>query len=66
VPTILASETIHGDEEVPEGVTGVVTTMEVDVLAHLSVRARNNQVYLGVCYDHAEWEAVKTLEGKTV
>jgi hypothetical protein len=40
--------------------------MEVDVLAHLSVRARNNKVYLGVCYDPAEWEEVQKSEGRFV
>ena len=65
-PTILGTTNISGDEEVPNGVTGVVTPVEIDVLAHLSVRARNQKVFLGVCYDQEEWESLEKYNGRMV
>jgi len=40
-PTILLASSLSGEEEVPPGVVGVITPDAPDVLAHISVRARN-------------------------
>ena len=39
---------LSGEEEVPPGVVGVITNDAPDVLAHISVRARNLKV-LDIC-----------------
>lgn len=43
-PTVLLCYRVTGEEEVPEGVVGVLTPDAPDVLSHLSVRARNMKV----------------------
>lgn len=43
-PTLLVCYRVTGEEEVPEGVVGVLTPDAPDVLSHLSVRARNMKV----------------------
>eukprot|EP00826_Nyctotherus_ovalis_P048545 TRINITY_DN5730_c0_g2_i10.p1 TRINITY_DN5730_c0_g2~~TRINITY_DN5730_c0_g2_i10.p1 ORF type:complete len:631 (+),score=177.94 TRINITY_DN5730_c0_g2_i10:1016-2908(+) len=45
--TIVLTEIVSGDEEVPQGVTGLILLNDSDypdVLAHVSVRARNGRV----------------------
>ncbi len=44
-PTILLANAVSGEEEVPAGVKGVITKDAPDVLAHISVRARNLKVH---------------------
>jgi alpha-glucan,water dikinase len=54
IPTIILTEGISGEEEVPTGVQGIVLINNSDypdVLAHVSVRARNGKVLLAVCLD---------------
>ena len=46
-PTVLVCYRVTGEEEVPEGVVGVLTPDAPDVLSHLSVRARNMKVSKG-------------------
>ena len=50
-PTILLAHSLSGEEEVPPGVVGVITPDAPDVLAHISVRARNLKVLLATCFD---------------
>jgi len=55
-PTIVLTEAVTGEEEVPSGVKGIVLINNSDypdVLAHVSVRARNGKVLLAVCLDFA-------------
>ncbi|MBP5233022.1 MAG: hypothetical protein J6333_06400, partial [Planctomycetes bacterium] len=40
-PTLLLTDSAAGDEDAPEGVVGIVTRVAPDLVAHLSVRARN-------------------------
>ncbi len=64
-PTIVLTESISGDEEVPAGVKGIVLINNSDypdVLAHVSVRARNGKVLLAVCLDFTG-KTVATLRG---
>ena len=54
--TILLCEKIDGEEEVPVNVQAIVLidgTDFPDVLAHVSVRARNLKVMFTVCFDDA-------------
>jgi len=61
--TILLCEKINGEEEVPNNVQAIVLvdgTDYPDVLAHVSVRARNMKVMFTVCFSD---EKIKQLEG---
>jgi alpha-glucan,water dikinase len=40
-PTCLLAERVRGDEEIPEGVVGILTKSTVDIVSHVAVRARN-------------------------
>ncbi len=54
--TVLLCEKIDGEEEVPQNVQAIVLidgTDYPDVLAHVSVRARNLKVMFVVCFDEA-------------
>jgi alpha-glucan, water dikinase len=65
-PTILYAKRVTGEEEVPEGVVGVVSGDAPDVLSHLSVRARNLRVLFAACYDEVLLGEIEGLAGKTV
>lgn len=55
-PTILLSGSVSGEEEIPSGVQAVLVRSAAespDILSHVSVRARNAHVLLGVCFDPA-------------
>ena len=68
--TVLMTRKIDGDEEVPEGVVGVVLVNGFsypDVLAHVSVRARNNKALFAVHLDEKKGgEMMHRLKGKWV
>lgn len=40
-PTIIISDALGGIEDIPEGVTAVLSSSIVDVLSHIAIRARN-------------------------
>lgn len=50
-PTILVAKSVKGEEEIPDGVVGVITPDMPDVLSHVSVRARNSKVLFATCFD---------------
>jgi len=66
MPTVLVSEQVAGEEEVPEGVVGVVTPSAPDVLSHVAVRARNMKVFLATCYERSPIDQLATLQGKAI
>merc|ERR1719401_3115511 len=54
VPTVLLSGAVSGEEEVPDGVVGVLVRSAKeapDILSHCAVRARNFGVLLATCFD---------------
>lgn len=63
-PTVLITEAVAGDEEIPAGVTAVITTDSPDLVSHVAVRARNTRVLFATCYDDSHFEQLKALEGK--
>ncbi|EKX44106.1 hypothetical protein GUITHDRAFT_72452 [Guillardia theta CCMP2712] len=65
-PTVLLANSLSGEEEVPPGVVGVITPDAPDVLAHISVRARNLKVLFASCFDPDEFDNLGKLVGKTV
>jgi alpha-glucan,water dikinase len=64
--TVLVVARVGGEEEIPEGVTALLTGSELDALAHICVRARNGQVLLAVCHDEGLLEQIKQKNGKAV
>ena len=69
--TILLVERITGEEEVPNNVQAIVllasqTGDHPDVLAHVSVRARNLHVMLAVVFDETKCQELASLEGKHI
>lgn len=64
--TVLIAIRVSGEEEVPDGVTALITGCELDALAHISVRARNGHTLLAVCHDSELLEQLRRMAGKTV
>ena len=69
--TVLIVDKITGEEEVPSNVQAIVllaseTGDHPDVLAHVSVRARNLKVLLCVLFDQEKCNQVAALEGKHI
>ena len=65
-PTVLVSDQVSGNEDIPEGVSAVITTATVDLVSHAAVRARNGHVLFATCFDPAPYENLKKLNGKTL
>eukprot|EP00292_Cryptomonas_paramecium_P002089 CAMPEP_0113682442 /NCGR_PEP_ID=MMETSP0038_2-20120614/12666_1 /TAXON_ID=2898 /ORGANISM="Cryptomonas paramecium" /LENGTH=1530 /DNA_ID=CAMNT_0000601513 /DNA_START=87 /DNA_END=4675 /DNA_ORIENTATION=- /assembly_acc=CAM_ASM_000170 len=65
-PTVLLASSVSGEEEVPPGVVGVITPDAPDVLAHISVRARNLKVFFATCFDSDEFESLSKFAGRRV
>lgn len=68
---MLIVDKITGEEEVPSNVQAIVllsaaTGSHPDVLAHVSVRARNLKVMLACVYDEAKCQELLRLEGKHI
>ena len=65
-PTVLLVRKVTGEEEVPEGVVAIVLAYSVDypdVLAHVSVRARNCKVLFCVAFSAKAVDPLMQLEG---
>lgn len=65
-PTILIANKVSGEEEIPDGVVGVLTPDMPDVLSHVSVRARNSKVCFATCFDQSILRNLKLKEGKAI
>ena len=65
--TVLIVDKITGEEEVPANVQAIVLMNSADypdVLAHVSVRARNLKVLLCVLFDEPQYKTLMGLTGK--
>lgn len=65
-PTVLVSDEVSGEEEIPEGVTAVLTTAMPDLVSHVAVRARNARVLMATCYDQGKFAQLQQWEGRLV
>jgi alpha-glucan,water dikinase len=63
-PTVLITDAVAGDEEIPAGVIAVITTDSPDLVSHVAVRARNTRVLFATCYDDSQFEQLKSLKGQ--
>ena len=57
-PVVVIAERLDGSEDIPEGVTAVITAAATDVLSHVAIRARAQKVLLASCFDA---EAMKEM-----
>ena len=62
-PTVIVSPSLDGLEDIPAGVTAVVTGATVDVLAHVALRARAQGVLLAACLDSDVLASLTALAG---
>lgn len=51
-----------GMEDIPQGVTAVLTESTTDVLSHVAIRARSQGVLLATCFDDAEWNKLTAMK----
>lgn len=65
-PVAILVEKLTGNEDIPENVVAVITGSATDVLSHVAIRARAQDVLLASCFDPAALDALRELEGKTV
>jgi alpha-glucan,water dikinase len=65
-PTVVVVERVEGDEEIPEGITAVIAPDVTDVVSHVAVRARNNNVLFAACFDSERLEELKKMRGRNV
>jgi len=65
-PTVILTEKIMGEEEIPEGVVAVISPDRVDVLSHVSIRARNANILFATCYEHKIFDELKSTKGKSI
>jgi alpha-glucan,water dikinase len=65
-PTVILTERVMGDEEIPDQVTAVIAPDVTDIVSHVAVRARNNQVLFAACHDAELLDKLKALQGRHV
>ncbi|XP_038973622.1 alpha-glucan water dikinase 2 [Phoenix dactylifera] len=65
-PTIIISNKVTGEEEIPDGVVGVLTSDMPDVLSHVSIRARNNKVCFASCFDQNILQDLQLKKGMKI
>ena len=65
-PVVLICNKVTGEEEIPEGAVAVICSTELDALAHVCVRARNNKVLLAICFDKDIVQGLQGLIGQWV
>ncbi|MEA2083530.1 MAG: PEP/pyruvate-binding domain-containing protein [Thermodesulfobacteriota bacterium] len=65
-PALIITDTVSGDEEIPDGVVGVVTPAGVDILSHVSVRARNVGVLFATCFSTEIIDELKSFKGRVL
>eukprot|EP00286_Rhodomonas_abbreviata_P000694 CAMPEP_0181291048 /NCGR_PEP_ID=MMETSP1101-20121128/1749_1 /TAXON_ID=46948 /ORGANISM="Rhodomonas abbreviata, Strain Caron Lab Isolate" /LENGTH=1087 /DNA_ID=CAMNT_0023395393 /DNA_START=89 /DNA_END=3353 /DNA_ORIENTATION=+ len=62
-PQVLIVKTIGGIEDIPPGVSAILTRSGMDVLSHIAIRARNQGVLLATCHDDGEFDKLTKLSG---
>ena len=64
-PVIALINRLQGDEEIPEGVSGIVVTHETPYLSHFAVRAREAGVVFVACEDTEQASILKPFVGQS-
>lgn len=61
---VVIADKITGDEEIPDGVTAIITPDVTDIVSHIAVRARNKNLLFATCYDQGIISRLKSLKGR--
>ena len=62
--TVILTEKITGEEEIPQHVTAILTPDTTDIVSHVAIRARNGRVLLATCYDTEILQTLRDLKGR--
>ena len=65
-PVVVLSARLGGLEDIPPGVTAVITASPVDLLSHIAIRARQTGVLLAAMPDPGGWADLMTKNGEGV
>ncbi|CAN8325774.1 unnamed protein product [Cochlearia groenlandica] len=65
-PTVIIASKVTGEEEIPDGVVAVLTPCMIDVLSHVSIRARNSKICFATCFDQNVIQNLKSKEGRAI
>jgi alpha-glucan,water dikinase len=49
-------------QDIPPGITAVLTKSSTDVLSHVAIRARSQGVLLATCFDDGEWQRLVGMQ----
>jgi alpha-glucan,water dikinase len=49
-------------QDIPPGITAVLTKSSTDVLSHVAIRARSQGVLLATCFEDAEWQRLVAMQ----
>jgi len=63
-PTVVVTDKVAGDEEIPEEVVAVIAPDVTDLVSHVAVRARNAQILFAACSDPSTLEQLKSMRGE--
>jgi alpha-glucan,water dikinase len=66
VPTVLIVSRVGGEEDIPQGVVGVITPDMPDILSHVSVRARNEGCLFATVFDAGKLDEMQKMAGQAV
>lgn len=64
--TVIVTDKIAGDEEIPQGITAIITPDTTDIVSHVAIRARNARVLIATCYDLKTVDLLKSLSGQII
>jgi alpha-glucan,water dikinase len=64
--TVIVTDAVGGNEEIPQGVTAVITSDTPDLVSHVAVRARNAGVLFATCWESATYDRLKALVDRVV
>jgi alpha-glucan,water dikinase len=64
--TVVIAGKVTGNEEIPPGVTAVISPDMTDIVSHVAVRARNARILFATCYDSTALKSLKDLSGRYV
>ncbi|XP_010439039.1 PREDICTED: alpha-glucan water dikinase 2-like [Camelina sativa] len=65
-PTVIIASKVTGEEEIPDGVVAVLTPSMIDILSHVSIRARNSKICFATCFDQNVLRNLKSKEGRAI
>src|SRR5205823_5370759 len=64
--TVLIADVVDGNEEIPGGVTAVLTAAAPDLVSHVAVRARNAGVLFATCFEPEVYARLKGLKDRAL